>query len=59
MDKERSSKKSRENAFKENYEKYFGLKADQRPTEIERQGYFTRYSAYQHETVTYASNTRG
>lgn len=58
MDSERASQTNDQRNVERDYQRYFDNQGSQQPTEIERQGYFTQYSAYSHQTVTYASNTR-
>ncbi len=58
MERERASQTNDQRNVERDYQRYFGNQRSQQPTEIERQGYFTQYSAYSHQTVTYASNTR-
>ena len=58
MEKEKGTTQLEQNELEMKYQELFGSHLNNKPTELERQGYFTQYSAYSHETVTYASNTR-
>lgn len=57
MERDKVSQINDQKNVERNYQHYFGNQGNQKPTEIERQGYFIQYSAYSHLPVVYASNT--